>query len=77
MREVTTVRMSRVLGVVLLFAGAAVLVWGGNFTTSRDVLEVGGLTVIAEERRPIAPWVAVVVLIAGVGLTVFSMRRKA
>ena len=69
-------RMSRVLGIALLFAGAAVLVWGGNFTTSRDVLDVGGLTVIAEEPRPIAPWAAVAALIAGVGLTLVSMRRK-
>jgi drug/metabolite transporter (DMT)-like permease len=71
-----TTRLSRVAGVVLLFVGAAVLVWGGNFTTSRDVLEVGGLTVVAEEQRPIAPWVAVAALISGVALTVVSMRPR-
>jgi drug/metabolite transporter (DMT)-like permease len=76
MRDMTTVRMSRVAGVVLLFAGAAILVWGGNFTTRRDVLEVGGLTVVAEEQRPIAPWVAVAVLVSGLALMVVSLRPR-
>jgi drug/metabolite transporter (DMT)-like permease len=69
-------QLSRIAGIALICAGAAVLVWGGNFTTRRDVLEVGGLTVIAEEQRPIAPWAAAAVLISGVALMVVSMRRK-
>ncbi len=69
-------RSYRIAGIALICVGAAVLVWGGNLTTRRDVLEVGGLTVTAEEQRPIAPWVAGAVLIAGVALMVASMRRK-
>ena len=69
-------RPSRIAGIALICVGAAVLVWGGNFTTRRDVLDVGGLTVIAEEQRPIAPEAAAAVLISGVALLVVSMRRK-
>jgi hypothetical protein len=61
---------------VLICAGAAVLVWGGNFTTRRDVLDVGGVTVIAEEQRPIAPRTAAAVLISGAVLLAVSMRPR-
>jgi hypothetical protein len=71
-------RTVTIAGLVLMVVGALLFFFGGSFTTRRDVLEVGGLTVTAEERRPIAPWVAGVAVLAGVTLVLVSeVRRKA
>ena len=69
-------KITVVLGVVLIAAGAFLVFRGGSFTSRRDVLDVGGLTVTAEEKRPISPWIGAVVLIGGVALVIVGARRK-
>ena len=64
-------------GAVLAVAAALVLLFGGSLTARRSVLEVGGLTVTAEEQRPLAPWLLGVVFFAGVALVLTEARRKA
>jgi hypothetical protein len=49
---------------------------GGTFTSRRDVLEIGGLTVSAEEEHPIQPWAGGLALAAGLVLVVTGVRRK-
>ena len=66
-----------IAGIALIVAGAFFLVRGGSFTTRRDVLEVGGVTISAEEQHPIMPWVSGLAVLAGVGIVVMGMRRKA
>jgi drug/metabolite transporter (DMT)-like permease len=63
-------------GAALIIAGAFLL-FGGSFTSRRNVLDVGGLTVTAEEQHSVRPWIAGVVLLAGVVLVVVDVRRKA
>ena len=70
-------RTSTFAGIALIIAGAFVLLNGGSFTSRRDVLDVGGLKVTAEEQHPIRPWVAGLAVLAGVGLVVTGVRRKA
>lgn len=71
-------RTATIVGMVLMVAGAFLFFFGGTFTSRRDVLEVGGLTVTAVERRPITPWVAGLSMLAGVTLVlVTEVRRKA
>jgi hypothetical protein len=55
-------RISKIAGIALIAAGTAVLVWGGAFTSSQDLLEAGGVAGA---------------LIAGVTLMVMDTRRKA
>ena len=62
---------------MLAVAAALVLLFGGSLTARRSVLEVGGLTVTAEEQRPLAPWLLGVVFFAGVALVLTEARRKA
>jgi hypothetical protein len=69
-------RMSTIAGAVLIVAGAFIFVRGGSFTSRRDVVSVGGLTVAAEEQRPVRPWIAGVAVIAGVALVVVGLGRK-
>lgn len=69
-------KVSVVLGFVLIVAGSYFLFTGGGFTTRRDVIDVGGLTVTAAEEHPLDPWISTVVLIAGVALVAGGLRRK-
>jgi hypothetical protein len=70
-------RLSTIAGAALIIAGAFVFIRGGTFTSRRDVVSVGGLTVAAEEQRPIRPWVAGAAVIAGVAVIAVGVRRKA
>jgi len=69
-------RLSVILGIALIVVGAAVWFRGG-FTTKREVLKVGDLSVSAEERSPIAPWAAGLAVVAGIALVATGARRKA
>jgi uncharacterized membrane protein len=70
-------RIVTIAGIALIVLGGVLLFTGGSFTTRRDVLDIGGLKVSAEEKRPIPPWVAGIVLIGGFALTIEGIRRKA
>jgi drug/metabolite transporter (DMT)-like permease len=69
-------RPSVILGIALIVVGAAVYFRGG-FTTKREVLKVGDLSVSAEEQNPIAPWAAGLAVVAGIALVATGARRKA
>jgi drug/metabolite transporter (DMT)-like permease len=69
-------RPSVILGIALIVVGAAVYFRGG-FTTKREVLKVGDLSVSAEERNPIAPWAAGLAVVTGIALVATGARRKA
>ena len=70
-------RQSVMLGIALIVVGAVVYLRGGSFTTKREVLKVGDVSVSAEERRSIAPWAAGLVVLAGIALVTTGARRKA
>jgi hypothetical protein len=67
-------RIPTIAGVALIIV-AAYLFFGGGITSQRNVLDVGGLTVTAEERHPVQPWIAGLVLLAGAALLVTDSRR--
>jgi len=60
----------------LLIVGGAFLLFEGSFTSRRSVLDVGGLSVTAEEQHHVRPWIAGIVLLAGLALVVTDVRRK-
>ncbi|MEX2182641.1 MAG: hypothetical protein WD771_11415 [Gemmatimonadaceae bacterium] len=64
------------VGVALLVGGGYVLLRGGHITTQRQVLDVGGVRVSAEQRNAIAPWMAGIALVAGTGLVLVGLTRK-
>lgn len=69
----------KILGVILIVAGALALIFQGiTYTRERQVIEVGPIEATAEEERtiPIPPIVGGVLLIAGVAL-VWGSRRGA
>ena len=68
--------LAALLGVVLIAGGAFLLFRGASFTSRRDVVDIGGLTVSAEEKRPVSPWIGAIVLIGGVVLVLQGVRRR-
>ncbi|HEX9562420.1 MAG TPA: hypothetical protein VF981_00545 [Gemmatimonadaceae bacterium] len=69
-------RASVIAGIVLIIAGVAVYFRGG-FTTKETVLDVGPVSVSAEERHPVEPWIAGLVVVAGVVLVSTGARSRA
>lgn len=70
-------RIATIAGIALLLFGVLILVNGGRFTSSREVLSLGDLKISAEERHPISPWIAGVALLGGAALVVTGRRRRA
>jgi hypothetical protein len=70
----------RIIGLVLVIAGIAVLVWGGVFWTDRDtVLDAGPLQVQTEEREGFAlpPVLGVIAIVGGAVLLFVKDRQRA
>jgi hypothetical protein len=70
-------RVYSLAGIALIVVGALFFYRGGSFTSRRDVLSVGGVTVSAEEQHPIRPWVVGLAVLGGIALVVTGARRKA
>lgn len=70
-------RASSIVGILLILAGTAGLVWGGfDYTDEEAVAEVGPLEVEAEvtERVTIPMWVSGIVFFGGIGLVIVGAR---
>jgi hypothetical protein len=65
------------VGLALIVIGAAIYLRGLGFTSKREVLKIGDVSVSAEEQSPIAPWVAGLAVLAGIALMTTGARRKA
>ena len=64
------------LGILLIVAGVAVYLRGG-ITRKEEVIDVGPLTVSKSERQTVPPWIAGVIVGAGVLLVATGLRQKA
>jgi len=66
-------RISAVIGVLLLVFGAFVLVTGLWYPDSKTIVDVGDLEVKATDHRPVPKWVGIVALAGGVALVGVGM----
>ncbi len=67
-----------VLGIVLLVGGLAMLIWPSfTYTTTEEVLDVGPVEVVTEDRDRVTvpPVLGIGSAIAGVALIVVGSRR--
>jgi hypothetical protein len=53
-----------------------VLLRGGSFTTKQNVLEVGDLTITADEKQTIPPWAGIISIVAGVVVIGAGARKQ-
>lgn len=70
-------RISSIVGIILILAGTAGLVWGGfDYTDEEAVAEMGPLEVEAQvtERVTIPMWISGVVFLSGIGLVIVGSR---
>jgi uncharacterized membrane protein len=65
-----------IVGVILIILGGIILVSGGSFTTREKVLEVGDLTLSADEKQTIPPWAGILSIVAGVVVIGAGARKK-
>lgn len=65
-----------IIGVILIVLGAIVLVRGGSFTTKENVLEVGDLTISADEKQTIPPWAGILSIVAGAVVIGAGARKQ-
>jgi len=70
--------LAAIAGIVLTLVGGFFLFNPPSFTSRRDTIEVGGLTVSAsaEATHPITPWLAASAMIGGFALLVGGIRRR-
>jgi hypothetical protein len=70
-------RSSLLVGIVIAALGLAVLFTGAGFTTRHDVVQVGGLTVTAENSHTNPKWVGGAIVLAGLVLVgAGTMKRS-
>jgi len=70
----------RILGIILISIGLLTLALPYvTFTKQEKVLDIGPLEAVAEkkERIPISPVIGAVILVAGTGIVIASMRKSA
>jgi hypothetical protein len=65
-----------VLAAVALIVLGGFLLFGGAYTTHRDLVAVGSLEVGADQKRTVSPWIASAAIMAGVGLLFTTLRKK-
>jgi len=70
-------RPMSIAGIALLCLGLFLLFRGGSFTTQKEVVKVGDVKLTADEQQSIPPWVAGLGVVAGAGLLIAGMRRRA
>ena len=68
-------RASVLVGIVLIIAGAFRFFRGG-FSTKETIVDVGPVEVTTEDRQAVPPWVAGIVVAAGVVLVAAGARSK-
>jgi len=72
-------RFTTILGIILIIAGTAGLIWGGfDIPRNRDVAEIGPVEVQAEttERISIPWWLAGAGLVGGIVLVGAGARKR-
>ena len=69
-------RLGVIVGAILILVGGIVIARGVSYTTSHDVVDLGGIRVTADEKKPVAPWIGGVAALVGLVLVFSGGSRK-
>ena len=61
-------RLRVLIGAALILLGGITVARGLSYTTSHDVVDLGGIRVTADEKKPIAPWIGGIAALVGLAL---------
>ena len=64
------------LGAALILAGGIIIAGGLRYTEKHNVVDLGGIRISADEKKPIPTWVGGVAAIAGLALVFAGGKRK-
>jgi hypothetical protein len=67
---------SAIVGILLIIAGAFVLIRGLSYSSQRSVLKVGDLKASVEEKHAIPAWVGGLAIVGGLALVLAGTRRR-
>ena len=71
--------MNKIIGIILIVAGCAMLIWTGfTYSKKEKVLDLGPLQVSAEKQHTVnwPPYAGVVLAIGGIVLLVIDKKRQ-
>ena len=71
--------MSRNLGIILIIAGAIMLIWSGiSFTKKEKVVDVGPLEVSVDKKQQLTwpPYLGGVLIVGGIVLVITDKKRR-
>lgn len=71
--------MNRNLGIILIIAGAVMLIWTGiSFTKKEKVVDIGPVSVSVDKKQQLTwpPYLGGVLLIAGIIFIVTDKKRR-
>lgn len=71
--------MNRNLGIILIIAGAVMLIWTGiSFTKKEKVVDIGPLSVSVDKKQQLTwpPYLGGVLLVAGIIFIVTDKKRR-
>ena len=69
-------RLITLVGAALLVLGGVIVARGVHYSASHDVVDLGGVRVSVDERKPVAPWIGGVIALVGLGLVFSGGRRR-
>ncbi|GGE65134.1 hypothetical protein EV200_106150 [Pedobacter psychrotolerans] len=70
--------MNRTVGLILIVAGIAMLIWTGfSYTKKEKIVDAGPIQISADRQKSVAwpPYVGGIILVAGVFVFVASKRK--
>ena len=69
-------RFTLLIGAVLILVGGIIIAKGVSYTSKRDVVDLGGIRISADEKTPVSPWIGGIAALVGLGLVFSSGVRK-
>ncbi len=69
-------RLTTVIGAVLIAAGLYVLINGAAFTKDKTVLKVGSLEANVKQQETVPPWAGALAIAVGVGCVAMGLRKR-
>ena len=69
-------RIAMIVGAALILLGGIIIARGVQYSTSHNVVDLGGLRLSVDEKKPVSPLIGGVVALVGLGLVFSAGSRK-